>query len=252
MMAKFFVALSMATLVAVQPVLAQIGVTTLDLGYATDEELTKALDAATDLELIMRGDWILLDEDDPPKEDADAEGSVPVEEIEYLEYLEDEAAEPEYVEEEASRNLLDNEYLRESRRLVMLAEEAYYRSDYETATIYAREASRYAQLSEEYIAQRTGVVIAAAPVDKNEGYPLPATFTVRPWAIYGDSLWSIAERPEIYGDPFMWPELFNANKHQMPNPNNPDLILPGMVLDIPSIENEVREGAWQPDRLYRR
>ncbi|MCL2191852.1 MAG: hypothetical protein FWB78_00465 [Treponema sp.] len=145
---------------------------------------------------------------------------------------------------------LDNRYFQESQRLVRLAEEAYERGDYEAAAIYAQEASRYAQLSDEYIA---GYAADEEPiVVAEEGYPLPATFTVRPWATYRDCLWNIAAHPDIYGDPLKWPVLFNANRHRMPNPNNPDLILPGMVLEIPSIDGEFREGAWQSGRVYRR
>jgi hypothetical protein len=32
----------------------------------------------------------------------------------------------------------------------------------------------------------------------------------------------------------------------MPDPANPDLIEPGMVIDIPSIRGETREGMWRP------
>jgi nucleoid-associated protein YgaU len=44
----------------------------------------------------------------------------------------------------------------------------------------------------------------------------------------------------------MWKVLYNANKSKMPDPNNPDLIEPGMVIDIPSVKGETREGMWRP------
>jgi len=417
MRARIFVAALAAMLLAAQPALAEEGVITLDLGFATDDELAGAMDAATELELIMRADWELLYEadgepegpephaeepapaeetyyepelaeaedpallaeepvpaeeayyapeiaeaedqallaeepapaeeayyapemaeaEDPellaeepaPAEEAYyepalaeaedpallAEEPVPAEETYYAPelaeaedpallaeepapaeeayyppelaeaedpallaeepapaeeaYYAPELAEaedpallaeepvpaeeaycaPEIAEAEIPESLLENEHFLESRRLVALAEEAYERGDYEAAAIYAREASRQAQLSDQLIAQ-----IGAAPAQEPaaEGYPLPAAFIVRTWAGYRDCLWNIAARPEIYGNPLLWPELFSANRHRMPNPNNPHLILPGMVLEIPSIEGETREGVWQAGREYRR
>ena len=81
-------------------------------------------------------------------------------------------------------------------------------------------------------------------------FPLPAQYTVRPWVTYGDSLWNIAGRIWAYNDPHRWRLLFEANRSRMPDPNNPDLIHPGMVLDIPSIRGEHRQGMWHPDRRY--
>ncbi|AEF83421.1 LysM peptidoglycan-binding domain-containing protein [Leadbettera azotonutricia] len=80
--------------------------------------------------------------------------------------------------------------------------------------------------------------------------PLPAQYTVRPWAISKDCLWNIAGRPWAYGDPKQWKLLYNANKAKLPQPNNPDLIHPGMVLDIPSIKGETRSGMWDAGATY--
>ena len=58
MTARTFFTFLAAILLGVQPALAEDGVVTLDLGYATDEEWADALDAAADLfELIMRNEW---------------------------------------------------------------------------------------------------------------------------------------------------------------------------------------------------
>jgi nucleoid-associated protein YgaU len=81
-------------------------------------------------------------------------------------------------------------------------------------------------------------------------YPLPAQYTVRPWSISKDCLWNISGRPWVYNDPTQWRLLFNANKAKMPQPDNPDLIHPNMILDIPSIRGEVRQGMWDPSRNY--
>jgi nucleoid-associated protein YgaU len=71
---------------------------------------------------------------------------------------------------------------------------------------------------------------------------LPAQFVVGRWAATRDCLWNIAALPEIFGDPTMWPLLYEANRHIMPRPGDPDLIHPGMVLYIPSRPGEFRQG----------
>lgn len=46
----------------------------------------------------------------------------------------------------------------------------------------------------------------------------------------GDSLWMIAKYKDIYGDDFLWPIIYKANKGQIKNPNR---IYPGQKLKIP-------------------
>ncbi len=55
---------------------------------------------------------------------------------------------------------------------------------------------------------------------------LPTAHTV----VKGECLWWIAEYQQIYNDPFMWPLIFKANRDQI---NNPDLIYPNQVFQIP-------------------
>ncbi len=73
---------------------------------------------------------------------------------------------------------------------------------------------------------------------------LPAFYTVRLIPGRRDCLWRIAEYPFIYGDPWKWKVLYEANREKLPQPDNPDLILPEMVLRIPSIKGETRSGTW--------
>lgn len=92
---------------------------------------------------------------------------------------------------------------------------------------------------------------AQVPASVPEGKPeLPARYTVRPWASSQDCLWNIAGRSWAYGDPHKWRLLYNANKAKLPNPDNPDIIEPGMVLDIPSAQGEYREGIWDANKTY--
>ncbi len=55
---------------------------------------------------------------------------------------------------------------------------------------------------------------------------LPRAHTV----VKGECLWWIAEYPQIFNDPFMWPLVYKSNRDQIKNPN---LIYPGQVLNIP-------------------
>jgi len=80
--------------------------------------------------------------------------------------------------------------------------------------------------------------------------PLPSQYTVRTWASVRDCLWNIAGYSWVYGEPRRWRELYNANRSRLPDPNNPNLIEPGMVLEIPSIRGEVRRGMWEAGKNY--
>ena len=80
--------------------------------------------------------------------------------------------------------------------------------------------------------------------------PLPSQYTVRLWRTFNDTLVNIAARPWVYNDPAKWRILYNANKSRMPKPDNPNLINPGMVLDIPSIGGEFRQGMWDTNSSY--
>jgi len=79
---------------------------------------------------------------------------------------------------------------------------------------------------------------------------LPAQYTVRTWESVRDCLWNIAGQPWVYDDPWQWRRLYEANRAKMPDSDNPDLIEPGMVLDIPSIRGEARQGMWDPNATY--
>ncbi|WP_455383679.1 LysM peptidoglycan-binding domain-containing protein [Salinispira pacifica] len=77
---------------------------------------------------------------------------------------------------------------------------------------------------------------------------LPEYYTVRLIPDRRDCFWRIAGYPFVYGNPLKWPLLYNANKQILQDPNNPDLIQPGMVFKIPSLNGEKRQGTYQPDK----
>jgi hypothetical protein len=104
---------------------------------------------------------------------------------------------------------------------------------------------------DEAIIEANKVIFALAAVQGEGSRPvLPAQYTVRTWSALRDCLWNIAGQPWVYGDPFQWRLLYNANRNKFPDPNNPHLIEPGMVLDIPSIRGETRQGLWDATRSY--
>ncbi|MDR1506289.1 MAG: LysM peptidoglycan-binding domain-containing protein [Treponema sp.] len=76
---------------------------------------------------------------------------------------------------------------------------------------------------------------------------LPAQYTVRHWNTTGDCLSAIAGWSWVYGDVYQWEKLYEANRDKLPDPDNPHLIRPGMVLDIPSLRGEVRRGMFDPE-----
>ena len=61
---------------------------------------------------------------------------------------------------------------------------------------------------------------AGAEPDRSEAYVVQK----------GESLWSIAAKPEVYGSATRWRAIFNANRDVL---KNPDGIRPGMTLKIP-------------------
>ena len=65
------------------------------------------------------------------------------------------------------------------------------------------------------------IVFGRALVDPYTGFQ---QYTVEP----GDTLSAIAQ--QFYGDPSLYPRIFDANPNQL---TNPDLIFPGQVLRIP-------------------
>ena len=60
----------------------------------------------------------------------------------------------------------------------------------------------------------------------------------------GDTFNSIAANPLVYKNRNEWYTLYQANRDKLGNPDNPDLLVPGTVIEIPSIVGEIREGTY--------
>ncbi len=80
--------------------------------------------------------------------------------------------------------------------------------------------------------------------------PLPKYYVVRPWATDRDCFWNISGRPYVYNNPYLWENLYEANKKALPKPEDPNLILPGMKMEIPSLSGEFRDGTYNPKVEY--
>ncbi|MCR4741881.1 MAG: hypothetical protein K5866_03300 [Treponema sp.] len=80
--------------------------------------------------------------------------------------------------------------------------------------------------------------------------PLPEYYIVRPWAETKDCYWNISGRHYIYNNPLLWENLYQANKSNMPKPEDPNLILPGMKMKVPSLTGEYRSGTYDPKKEY--
>lgn len=100
----------------------------------------------------------------------------------------------------------------------------------------------------------TAKLISTQPSEKTTSEPiaiieLQKTATIesvtKPRTSYlvveGDLLWSIAKRPDVYGDPFLWPLLYQANRDQIKDPRT---VYAGQTLSIPrNISETEREDA---------
>jgi len=92
--------------------------------------------------------------------------------------------------------------------------------------------------------------VIEALADVSAQLPWPKYYTVRLIPAKRDCLWNIAQYPFIYNNPFKWTILYEANKKTFRDPNNPNLIFPGQILEIPSIRGETRSGTYDPAKTY--
>lgn len=113
------------------------------------------------------------------------------------------------------------------------------------------DAANTAYGTEDYTGARDhALAVVGALAQVSAALPLPATYTVRLIPERRDCLWRIAEYPFIYNNPFKWTTLYDANKKTFRDPSNPNLIFPGQVLQIPSINGETRQGTYDPSKTY--
>ncbi|MFP4364518.1 MAG: LysM peptidoglycan-binding domain-containing protein [Spirochaetia bacterium] len=72
-------------------------------------------------------------------------------------------------------------------------------------------------------------------VEAHESRAVEEVYTVEYRPGNEDCLWRIAGYESVYGNPFLWPEIWQRNRRKI---QNPDLIYPGWRLIIPPLDNE--------------
>lgn len=116
----------------------------------------------------------------------------------------------------------------------------------DSASASIREAEESAEMSSEVetSAAQEEPADSAPPVEKPTPPQQPTAEQVTPptgdtehVVSSGESLWAIAK--EYYGDPLLWPVIYNANKDRI---RDPDMIRTGWTLTIPGLKG-------QPDSL---
>ena len=144
-----------------------------------------------------------------------------------------------------------------------LGERSFGEEDYESAISCARlalealagiEEDGQALLAEQELPSREEQAIheelPSSEEEASQKKAFPATYLVDKWEVTRDCFWTIAGKAGVYADSFLWYKLYEANKARLPDPDNPNLIAPGMMLEIPSLWGEPREGSYDPSAEY--
>jgi hypothetical protein len=137
------------------------------------------------------------------------------------------------------------EELANAKSSFLLAQNNLTENKFNEAIINAEEAIRYAKNAklkteerkraeeEAKLAKKEELPATEIKVSKDGKYKIWKTYTVRLIPHRRDCLWRIAEYDFIYNNPWKWPIIYKANKHQI---KDPDLIYPGQVFDIPELD----------------
>lgn len=136
-----------------------------------------------------------------------------------------------------------------------LAEAEKLGADKTSADSYAAAKQAYANAQTAYGNQDSAAAVeyakqTLAALDGVLGSAFPEFYVVRPWPEANDCYWNIAGRPYVYNNPWMWKKLYEANKDAMENPDNPNIIEPGMKIRIPRIKGETRQGVYNSSQKY--
>lgn len=79
------------------------------------------------------------------------------------------------------------------------------------------------------------------------GVLFPKYYKVQYRKVGTDSLWKIASYDFIYGDGNLWKKIYEANKDKIKDPN---IIINGQILLIPSLKCETRDGTYDSNNEY--
>jgi len=129
-----------------------------------------------------------------------------------------------------------------ARRAILQAQRE--QADRELQKIRAWELLHTAQLPNEPVRQptpqtRQAITGRVTVLPKPKTRPLPTVYRVGT----GENLWTIAAQQEIYGDPLLWPLIYQANRDQICDPRQ---VYQGQTLSIPrKVSGEEKKAARQ-------
>lgn len=132
-----------------------------------------------------------------------------------------------------AQSLEDNPDYIMALELQQQSRQAYDAGDFLSAQKLAVESKEYAEKAEIWLQNEL-----AKPI-------LPAFYVVRYIEGNTDALWKISNYEFVYSDPYKWNLLYETNKNDFPQRDNPHLIYPGMILSIPVLDGEMRSGTWE-------
>ena len=92
--------------------------------------------------------------------------------------------------------------------------------------------------------------VTVASGSAGKGLVLPRYYKVVGRLKNTDCFWRIAALPAVYNNPHLWQRLYKANKDKLRDPENPNLIHPGITFEIPPVAGESRDGTYDPDKSY--
>lgn len=147
-----------------------------------------------------------------------------------------------------------NSWLNKARSRVAYFKSSEINPDYQQAyqqALAGLEAAEKSFTEDQYensIEYSKGILTLLAEA-KSEAL-LPKYYKVRLIPEERDCLNKIAGYPFIYNDRTKWRILYEANKSKLKYINNPHLIFPEQVFEIPSIEGEKRSGEYDPKASY--
>jgi nucleoid-associated protein YgaU len=110
--------------------------------------------------------------------------------------------------------------------------------------VLARDRGDYAAAIEQFR-------VAGRLLDIYRAQAVSDTYVVRSIPSRADCLWRIAEYPQVYGNPRLWPLLWRENRAVI---TDPDLIEPGMRLIVPPLADDrsrqLAEAFWLAGQQY--
>jgi len=108
---------------------------------------------------------------------------------------------------------------RDTGKVLKKAEKAAAKGDEAKAVKLANKARSQAEMAVKQANYEGGIDRALPPIESAPTYAVER----------GDSLWGIAGKGDVYGNPYQWPLIYKANSDKI---KDADLIFPGQEFDI--------------------